>query len=66
VAVGHLLLLDSRHFAGDFGLLLFQFLLELDEKFNTIDNHLDQFNFRETNTIGVGDIEGSVSGGSEI
>jgi len=50
---------------SDFGvdvLAGFQFLLELDQQFNTVDDHLDQFNFGETDTVGVGDIEGSVSG----
>jgi len=40
----------------------FQFLFELDQQFNTVDDHLDQFNFGETDTVGVGDIEGSVGG----
>ena len=42
----------------------FQFLLKIDQQFNTVNDHLDQFNFRETDTIGVGDVEGSVSRGS--
>merc|ERR1719219_429650 len=63
LAVRHLLLgclfdLEINTFTS------FQFLFQYDQQFDTINDHLDQFNFREADTVSIGDIKGSISGGS--
>ena len=49
------LLLESVNFTVDL-LSSFELLLHSDQEVDTIDNHLDELNFRETKSVSVGDI----------
>ena len=50
-----LLLGDSRD-VGIGVLASLEFLLDRDERVNTVDEHLDELEFRETKSVSVGDI----------
>ena len=49
------LLLESVNFTVDL-LSSLELLLHGDQEVDTIDNHLDELNFRETKSVSVGDI----------